>query len=171
MDFSSLFYGFYKVASGFVKVVLCISRLLPNKTKLKFDQDFLLKLLLWIKGIEWAKVLNARGLLCLWRCLIKNTSINNIITILLCRAMYCIPCYDYWAVVAAGPDTASVTLRGIISPVLVASPPSSQTSSTPSIEFKTDSSKYAKMEWPNYFCRALYRALRYQTPSRELRWT
>ena len=46
MDFSSLFYGFNKVASGFVKAVLCISRPLPNKTKLKFDQDFLLKLLL-----------------------------------------------------------------------------------------------------------------------------
>ena len=86
MDFSSLFYGFNKVASGFVKAVLFISRPLPNKTKLKFDQDFLLKLLLWIKGSEWAKVLNAMGPLCLWRCLINNTPINNIITILLCRA-------------------------------------------------------------------------------------
>ena len=52
MDFFSLFHGFNKVASGFVKVVLRISHPLPNKTKLKFDQDFLLKLLLEIKGIE-----------------------------------------------------------------------------------------------------------------------
>ena len=52
MDFFSLFYGFNKVASGCVKVVLGISQPLPNKTKLKFDPDFLLKLLLKIKGIE-----------------------------------------------------------------------------------------------------------------------
>ena len=52
MDFFSLFYGFNKVASGCVKVVLGISHPLPNKTKLKFDPDFLLKLLLKIKGIE-----------------------------------------------------------------------------------------------------------------------
>ena len=32
MDFSKLLYGFSKV-------VLCVSRPLPNKTKLKFDQD------------------------------------------------------------------------------------------------------------------------------------
>ena len=30
---------FFKYSHGFVKVVLCISRPLPNKTKLKFDQD------------------------------------------------------------------------------------------------------------------------------------
>ena len=30
----------FKLIHGFVKVVLCISRLFPNKTKLKFDQDF-----------------------------------------------------------------------------------------------------------------------------------
>ena len=29
-----------KLLRGFVKVVLCISLLLPNKTKLKFEQDF-----------------------------------------------------------------------------------------------------------------------------------
>ena len=55
MDFSKFLHGFVKIDTGislscyldlskllqgFVKVVLCISRLLPNKTKLKFDQDF-----------------------------------------------------------------------------------------------------------------------------------
>ena len=30
----------FSLLHGFVKVVLCISRSLPNKTKLKFDQDF-----------------------------------------------------------------------------------------------------------------------------------
>ena len=40
MDLSKLVLGFVKVLQGFVKVVLCFSRSLPNKTKLKFDQDF-----------------------------------------------------------------------------------------------------------------------------------
>ena len=55
MDFSKFLHGFVKIDTGislscymdlskllhgFFKVVLCISRLLPNKTKLKFDQDF-----------------------------------------------------------------------------------------------------------------------------------
>ena len=44
MDLSKLLHGFVNVATyllkllrGFVKVGLCISRPLPNKTKLKFD--------------------------------------------------------------------------------------------------------------------------------------
>ena len=59
-----------KLLQGFVKVVLCISRLLPNKTKLKFDQDFkvFLKLLLWTEGVECVGVHNDLGLLCLWKC-------------------------------------------------------------------------------------------------------
>ena len=55
MNFSQLLQGFVKVVTwiclncymdlfkllhGFVKVVLCVSRPLPNKTKLKFDQGF-----------------------------------------------------------------------------------------------------------------------------------
>ena len=40
MDLSKLVLGFVKVLHGFVKVVLCFSHSLPNKTKLKFDQDF-----------------------------------------------------------------------------------------------------------------------------------
>ena len=55
---------------GFVKVVTfsCVSCSLPNKTKLKFDQDFkawwTLKLLLWTSGVEWVKILNSLGPLC-----------------------------------------------------------------------------------------------------------
>ena len=55
MYFTKLLYGFVKIDTwislncylhlskllyGFVKSVLCIFRPLPNKTKLKFDQDF-----------------------------------------------------------------------------------------------------------------------------------
>ena len=40
MDLSKLIHGFSELLHGFVKVGLCISRPLPNKTKLKFDQDF-----------------------------------------------------------------------------------------------------------------------------------
>ena len=40
LDFSNWLYGFVKVLHGFVKFVLCVSRPLPNKTKLKFDQSF-----------------------------------------------------------------------------------------------------------------------------------
>ena len=55
LDLSNLMHGFVKIYThiflscymnlskllrGFVKVVLYISRPLPNKTKLKFDQDF-----------------------------------------------------------------------------------------------------------------------------------
>ena len=32
----------------------------------------MLKLLLWTKGVEWVKVLNALGLLCLWQCIKTN---------------------------------------------------------------------------------------------------
>ena len=54
MDFSNLLHGF-------VKVVLCISRSLPNKTKTKFDRD--------VKAC-WSfcfELLNALDLLCLWQ--------------------------------------------------------------------------------------------------------
>ena len=41
MDFSKLLHGFAKVVvRGFANVALCISLPLPNKTKLKFVQDF-----------------------------------------------------------------------------------------------------------------------------------
>ena len=40
MDFSKLINWFYKLLHEFVKVVLCIPRPLPNKTKLKFDKYF-----------------------------------------------------------------------------------------------------------------------------------
>ena len=40
MDLSKLQHGFVTVVTVFVKVVLCISRPLPHKTKLKFDQEF-----------------------------------------------------------------------------------------------------------------------------------
>ena len=38
--YQSSYMDLFKLLHGFVKVVLCISRPLPNKTKLKFDQDF-----------------------------------------------------------------------------------------------------------------------------------
>ena len=31
-----------------------------------------MKLLFWTKGVEWVKVLNALGLLCLWQCLVET---------------------------------------------------------------------------------------------------
>ena len=37
LDLSKLLHVFLKVLHGFVKIFLCISRPLPNKTKLKFD--------------------------------------------------------------------------------------------------------------------------------------
>ena len=37
---SKLLHGCVKVVDWFVKVLICISRLLPNKIKLKFDQHF-----------------------------------------------------------------------------------------------------------------------------------
>ena len=48
MDFSKLLHGFLKscymdllkLLHRLVKIVLCISRPLPNKTKLKFDEEF-----------------------------------------------------------------------------------------------------------------------------------
>ena len=49
-----------KLLYGYVKFILCIcSRLLPNKTKLKFDQDFksFLKIMLRTKVVERVKVL------------------------------------------------------------------------------------------------------------------
>ena len=36
--FSKLIHGYLYLVTGFFKVVLCFSRPLPNKTKLKFDQ-------------------------------------------------------------------------------------------------------------------------------------
>ena len=53
-----------KLLLGFVTVLLCISCPLPNKTKLKFDQDFKA---CWSFCFE--QVLNALGQLCLWQCL------------------------------------------------------------------------------------------------------
>ena len=41
MDLSKVLHGFVtKLLHGLVKVVLCLSRRLLNKTKLKFDRDF-----------------------------------------------------------------------------------------------------------------------------------
>ena len=40
MDLSIGLLELFSLLHGDVKVVLCISRSLPNKTKLKFDQDF-----------------------------------------------------------------------------------------------------------------------------------
>ena len=37
---SKLLYGFVKLVKWISQIVLCISRLLPNKTNLKYDQDF-----------------------------------------------------------------------------------------------------------------------------------
>ena len=37
---SKLLYGFVKLVKRISQIVLCISRLLPNKTNLKYDQDF-----------------------------------------------------------------------------------------------------------------------------------
>ena len=61
-----------KLLREFVKVGLCISRHLPNKKKLKFDQAFnacwSFCFELNTKGVEWVKVLNVLGQLCLWQC-------------------------------------------------------------------------------------------------------
>ena len=63
MESSKLRYGFLKVVTW---ICLCISRLLPNKTKLKFNQDFKA---CWSFCSElMVRVLNALGLSCLWQC-------------------------------------------------------------------------------------------------------
>ena len=80
MDFSKLVHGFVKVAAcmdmskllhGFVKVVLCISRPFAKQNQAEVWPRFqnLLRLLIWNKIVEWVKVLNALGRLCLWQCL------------------------------------------------------------------------------------------------------
>ena len=81
-----------KLLHGFVKVVLCISRPLPNKTMLKFDQNFKAcvsgRLIYLLKsyqifvlpnvvacccsclGCYYGKHTQPMGLVCLWQCLI-----------------------------------------------------------------------------------------------------
>ena len=45
----------------------------PKKvSKVWSRSQSLLKLLLWIKGVEWVKVLDALGPLCLWQCINTN---------------------------------------------------------------------------------------------------
>ena len=67
---------FPKLLHGSVKIdtwiSLCCYRDLPKLFMdfLKLLRGFLLKLLPWTKGVEWVKVPNALGLLCLWQCLL-----------------------------------------------------------------------------------------------------
>ena len=83
MDLSKLIHGFlwvvtwichscymdlFKLVHGFVKDVLWIYSLLPNKTLLKFDQDFEA---CWSFSFE-LKVLNALDTLCLWQCFLYH---------------------------------------------------------------------------------------------------
>ena len=77
MDLSKLVLGFVKVLQGFVKVVLCFSRSLPNKTKLKFDQDFKAH---WSFCFE-IKLLNESKYLMPWTlCALGNICILNSFT-------------------------------------------------------------------------------------------
>ena len=100
MDFSKVKYGFIKIdiwsflgwLHGFVKFVTCIcwgcsmySRPLPNKPKLKFDQDFKAcqRLCFELKVlIEWVIILKALGPLCLWQCVNICLARNKIIIIM-----------------------------------------------------------------------------------------
>ena len=67
-----------------------ISHTFRNKTKLNFliflRFQSLLKLLLWSKGVEWVKVLNALGPLCLWQCFFWCCSCFNLNLILSVRS-------------------------------------------------------------------------------------
>ena len=58
----SCYKDLWKLLRWLVKVVLCISCSLANKTKLKFDQDIkALKRLLWAKGVEWVQSTQCLG--------------------------------------------------------------------------------------------------------------
>ena len=67
----AFFLDLSNLLQGFVKVVTCISRPLPNKTKLKFNQDFeLLDLSKLING------LNGKVVLCISRPLPNKTKLK-----------------------------------------------------------------------------------------------
>ena len=62
-----------KLLHGFVKVVLCISCPLPNKTKWSLTK--FPKLVEAFESVEWVKVLNALGPLCLWQCFVPSVKL------------------------------------------------------------------------------------------------
>ena len=67
LDWSMLLHSFVIfVTWGFSMLLYEFCCPLSNKTKVNFVQ-WLLKLLLWTKDVEWAKVLNALDPLCVWQ--------------------------------------------------------------------------------------------------------
>ena len=64
MDSSKLFFVF-----------LAICQTKPSWSLTKIQS--LLKLLHWTKGVEWVKVRNALGPLCLWQCFFKNLQVSR----------------------------------------------------------------------------------------------
>ena len=75
MDLSKLLLGFVKVVTWICQRCSIFSRTLPNKTELKFDQDFKVcwsffsELMVLIVNWLRVKVFNALGAFCLWQCL------------------------------------------------------------------------------------------------------
>ena len=58
-----------KLLHGFFKVILFLPTLCQTKRSWSLTKiSNLVKLLLWIKGVEWVTVLNAFGPLYLWQC-------------------------------------------------------------------------------------------------------
>ena len=77
MNFSKLLHGFAKVVSWIFKVVTWLCKSCSQYFLVFAEQiqcevwsrfQSLLKLLPWTKGVEWVKVLNTLGLLCLLQC-------------------------------------------------------------------------------------------------------
>ena len=76
-----LIHGLSKLLHGFVKVVMWIcqscsmyfSRFAKqNQAEVWPRVQSSLKLLLWTKGVEWVKAVNALCLLCLWQCFLMK---------------------------------------------------------------------------------------------------
>ena len=65
MDLSKLLHGFVKV---FTWILSMYFSHFANKAEVWPTFQSLLKLLLWTKGVEWVKILNVLGPLCLWQC-------------------------------------------------------------------------------------------------------
>ena len=79
---ATMLHGFVKTVYGFVKVVLCFSAYpfaKQNQAEVWPRFQILLKLLFWIRGVQWVKVLNALGPLCLLQCF-YYVSANTFIT-------------------------------------------------------------------------------------------
>ena len=71
MDFSTLLHGFFKVATWIFQSCSMFFSPFAKQNQAEVWPRFqsLLRLLFWNKVVEWVKVLNALGRLCLWQCL------------------------------------------------------------------------------------------------------